>query len=543
MKTLLHHFKVSTLVICALLGSLITNAQDPDQYGTPYTGVPDAPDAVIYQVNMRCFSSTRNFQGVINRLDNIKALGVNVIYLMPFYPVGTVKAFNSPYCIKDLKAVGAEFGTLTDLRNLVDKAHEKGMAVMIDWVTNQTSWDHPWITAHKDWYQQDASGNIKQFSTYSDVAALNFANTSMKAAMIEAMRYWVFTANIDGFRCDFANNPPIDFWQQAITSLRGITTHKLLLLAEGDRTTNYTAGFDFNFGFNFYYNSILPIYKNNSPATLINNSNTSEYAYATADQRVARYLSNHDIYGSDGSPYTIFKGKKGTLAAFVVASYMKSVPFIYNGMEVGNTVSMPFPFTSSVINWTQDVTITPEMTNIITIRNNSNAIRRGTLTSYSNADVCAFKKELETEQVFVLSNLRNAAKTFNLPSGIANTTMRDEMTDTDVVLGTAVDLLAYEYKIFSKTIPVSVSPLQQSVAFETSIYPNPATDGVVKIKRTECGNRNANLTIFDAQGRICYESTFTESDTTIDLTGFSKGWYIIRIGSVGNYNYHKLLIN
>ena len=61
---------------------------------------------------MRCFSSTRNFQGVIDRLDNIKELGVNVIYLMPFYPVGTLKAFNSPYCIKDLYAVGTEFGTL-----------------------------------------------------------------------------------------------------------------------------------------------------------------------------------------------------------------------------------------------------------------------------------------------------------------------------------------------------------------------------------------------------------------------------------------------
>jgi hypothetical protein len=61
------------------------------QYGTPFTGVPDPRDAVIYQVNMRVFSSTRNFQGVINRLDSIKALGVNVIYLMPVYPVGVLK--------------------------------------------------------------------------------------------------------------------------------------------------------------------------------------------------------------------------------------------------------------------------------------------------------------------------------------------------------------------------------------------------------------------------------------------------------------------
>ena len=66
-----------------LLFSTLAYAQDPPQYGTPFTGVPDPRDASIYQVNMRCFSATRNFQGVINRLDSIKALGINVIYLMP----------------------------------------------------------------------------------------------------------------------------------------------------------------------------------------------------------------------------------------------------------------------------------------------------------------------------------------------------------------------------------------------------------------------------------------------------------------------------
>src|SRR4030042_312847 len=222
MKTFKRILKLNVLICSALLICIISTAQDPDQYGTPFTGVPDAQDAVIYQVNMRCFSSTGNFQGVIDRLDNIEALGVNVIYLMPFYPVGTLKAFNSPYCIKDLYSVATEFGTLADLRNLVDEAHDRGMAVMIDWVANQTSWDHPWITDHPDWYLQDGDGNILQFRSYSDVAALDFSNTSMRAEMINAMRYWVFTANIDGFRCDVADNPPIDYWQEAITSLRGI---------------------------------------------------------------------------------------------------------------------------------------------------------------------------------------------------------------------------------------------------------------------------------------------------------------------------------
>ena len=83
----------------------------PAQYGTPFAGVPDPRDVTIYQVNMRAFSATHNLQGVINRLDSIKALGVNVIYLMPVYPVGVYKSVNSPYCIRSLDSVGTEFGS------------------------------------------------------------------------------------------------------------------------------------------------------------------------------------------------------------------------------------------------------------------------------------------------------------------------------------------------------------------------------------------------------------------------------------------------
>ena len=185
-------------------------------------GVPNRQDATIYQVNIRAFSQAGNFAGVTARLDSIKALGVNVIYLMPVYPVGTVKSVNSPYCVKDYKAVNSEFGTLADLRTLVDGAHSRNMSVMLDWVANHTSWDNYWITAHKSWYAQDANGNIisPPNTGFTDVAQLNFNNDTMRLAMIADMKYWVYAANIDGFRCDYADNPPVTFWQQAIDTLK-----------------------------------------------------------------------------------------------------------------------------------------------------------------------------------------------------------------------------------------------------------------------------------------------------------------------------------
>ena len=92
---------------------------------------------------------------------------------------------NSPYAVKDYRAVNPEFGTLADLRALVDGAHARGMSVMLDWVANHTGWDHAWITEHPDWYQRNAAGTIASPSnngtTYNDVAQLNFSNVDMRA--------------------------------------------------------------------------------------------------------------------------------------------------------------------------------------------------------------------------------------------------------------------------------------------------------------------------------------------------------------------------
>jgi len=417
----------------------------PAQYGTPFTGVPDPRDVTIYQVNMRAFSSTHNLQGVINRLDSIKALGVNVIYLMPVYPVGVYKSVNSPYCIRSLDSVGTEFGTLTDLRNLVDGAHSRNMAVILDWVVNQTSWDHPWITQHPSWYLQNGSGVIQPLTGYTDVAALNFANDSMRSAMIFAMKSWVYRANVDGFRCDFADNPPIDFWQQTIDTLRNITAHHLLLLAEGTRSANYGAGFDYNFGFTFYGN-LLPIIQGSS-VTLIDNANASEFVGTTGSQAIVRYLTNHDVDGSDGAPVTRLGGIPAANAAFVVVAYMKGVPFVYNGTEEAFPTAIVFPFTTVTINWGINPGVTTFYQQVIAFRDSSVAIRRGTLTSYDNNDVFAFTKTAGDSSVLVLVNLRNSAITYPVPAALQNTSWTDAFAGTAVTVGTQVSLTPYQYMV------------------------------------------------------------------------------------------------
>ncbi|RFM27059.1 Ig-like domain-containing protein [Deminuibacter soli] len=541
---LLAHALLTVWLLCAGMA----HAQDPAQYGTPFSGVPDTRDAVIYQVNMRAFSSSHNLQGVINRLDQIKALGTNVIYLMPVYPVGTLNAVNSPYCIKDFQSVGSEFGSLTNLRALVDGAHSRGMAVMLDWVVNQTSWDHPWITQHPDWYLHDGNGNITSLNGWTDVAALNFASTSMRTAMINAMRSWVFNANVDGFRCDFADNPPLDFWQQAISSLRGITTHKLLLLAEGTRAANYTAGFDYNFGMQFYYNSLKPIFTGGA-ATAIDNSNNVEYASATGNQQITRYLTNHDVNGAEGTPLELFGGKTGSMAAFVVAAYMKGVPFIYNGQEVAFPTRITFPFTSVTIDWSINPDVTAEYTKVIAFRNSSTALRRGTLVSYTNNDICVFTKTSGTEKVLVFSNLRNASNNFTLPAALANSTWKDAYSGATVTLGASVALSAYQYKVLTNAnvpvVPVTgvtVSPTSASISAGTTrqltatVAPANATNTTVS-----WSSSNNSIATVNASGLVTAVAAGTATITATTQDGNKTAAAAITVTAATSFtvNFYK----
>ena len=440
--------KLLQIVLFSLLlfGTTIY-AQDPAQYGTPYSGVPDPRDANIYQVHIRPHSAAGNLASVTSDLDRIKALGINVLYLMPIYPYGTdSRSSASPYCIKNFKTVGSEYGSLTDLRNLVDAAHNRGMAVILDWVANQTSWDHAWISQHPDYYVR-VNGVIQQLNPYPDVAALNFNSTSMKSAMIDAMRYWIFAANIDGYRCDFVDNSPPSFWTQAISNLRGISGHKLLMFAEGAFAQNFTSGFDMNFGFKWYDEALKPIRTGTSVSQIQSTTNT-EYTSANASQQVARYTANHDTQTSE-TAMNVFGGHDGVIANFLVSAYMRGVPFLTSGQEADFNQVIQWPYTSVKINWS-NTNAKNDFTKILNFRNSSVAIRRGTMSNYSNTNVCAFTKTSGSEKVVVITNLRGNATTFTIPAAMSGS-FKEVYTAVTInfTSGSTITLNPFQYLVLT----------------------------------------------------------------------------------------------
>lgn len=432
----------------------VTPEDEFEQYGTPFAGVADPEKIVLYEINTRAFSEAGNFQGVIDRLDDISALGVNTIWLMPIHPVGQIKSaggLGSPYSVKDYMAVNAEFGDLTKLRELVDKAHAKNIAVIIDWVANHTSWDNPWIN-NKSWYSQDGSGNIiiPPGTNWQDVADLNYANADMRKAMIRAMKYWILEANVDGFRCDAVDFVPTDFWKQALDQLKSIEGRKLILLAEGGQASNFSAGFQINYAWDFY-NNMKQVYKASSPkaASTIFTVHQEEYNSIPAGARKLRYTTNHDESAWEATPVELFGGINGALSASVITIFTSSVPLIYSSQEVGQAEKLPF-FTRDPIDWNANQTMTQQYEKFFSIYNSTDVFMKGSLESYPESDIAAFKRSFEGAEYLIFVNVRNAQRQMNLGTALQATSWTNAMNDSPVTLGETLSLQGYEYLILKK---------------------------------------------------------------------------------------------
>ena len=431
----------------------IPSGEKIEQYDVPFEQVPETPDIAMYEVNTQVFSRSGNFKGIEGRLDSIKNLGINVIWLMPIYPVGVKKSVGSPYCVKDYTTVNSDYGTLDDLRELVKEAHRRNMAVILDWVANHTSWDNDWIE-NKSWYTQDSSGNIMspEGEGWSDVADLNYSNTDMRKAMIQAMKYWVLTANVDGYRCDYAEGVPSDFWKQAIDTLRDIPNRKIIMFAEASDQTLYSAGFNLIFGWN-YYSKLKSVFEDNTSANGLYAVNAADNTNLTSNSSILRFTSNHD-YDSEATPITVFNGFRGAQAAFVLTVCMGGVPLIYNGQEIGCPVKLSFFNTATTkIDWSIHPDIRTEYKQLMALRNSNDAVKYGLVKSLgSNSDVIAFVREYAGSQVVVIVNVRNDAIDYQLPLFIENSGWVNALTGKSINLADHINLKAYSYLILKNVI-------------------------------------------------------------------------------------------
>jgi maltose alpha-D-glucosyltransferase/alpha-amylase len=192
--------------------------------------------AVFYEIHIRAFfdgndDGSGDFVGLTQKLDYLQWLGIDCIWLLPFYPS---PLRDGGYDVADFYGVNPDYGTVEDVRRFLEEAHQRGMRVIADFLVNHTSSDHPWFQASRT----DPTGPYGDFYVWSDTDELyqdariifldsepsnwtwdpvrgqffwhrffhhqpdlNFDNPQVQEALLDALRFWL-DLGLDGFRLD-----------------------------------------------------------------------------------------------------------------------------------------------------------------------------------------------------------------------------------------------------------------------------------------------------------------------------------------------------
>jgi glycosidase len=410
---------------------------------------------VIYEVNVRNFSPQGNLNGLTSELPRLKELGIDILWLMPIHPIGTqnrVGGKGSPYAAKDYKAINPDYGTTSDLKNLVAAAHNNGMEIWLDWVANHTAWDHVWVSSNIDYYAY--SNGTRPYSPmgWNDVIQLDFNNQNMRNAMIDAMKYWVREFDIDGFRCDYATGPPVTFWNEVCAAVN--TQKKVSWLAEGDNA-NYMTAFDYDYAWAF--NDRLNSFGSGSNVSdlinaceeLINNSR-----YTNKSRMI--YLTNHDLNADHGTEFTRYGANVYPLTVLMFTIY--GMPLLYNGQEIGANKSMGL-FEVNTVPWTPvNTTMSSLIKKLTALKRTQPALEdganKGAYKKYAtnNSNVYVYSRSKGNNEVLVMLNFSSNAVSFNFSGSAPSGSYTDylESGTTTFAVQTAVSVPAKGYKVFVK---------------------------------------------------------------------------------------------
>lgn len=157
-----------------------------------------------------------NLAGVQARLPYLTDLGVDVVWLSPFFEGVAYHGYH----ITNFRRVDPRFGTEEDFRSLVRAAHEAGMRVIIDFVPNHCHEDHPYFQSaqagdptYRSWFYWDKQGDYLGYQDYRFMPKINLDDSEARAHFIKAALYWL-EMGVDGLRLDYAIGPSFDFWKE-----------------------------------------------------------------------------------------------------------------------------------------------------------------------------------------------------------------------------------------------------------------------------------------------------------------------------------------
>ncbi len=303
----------------------------------------------LYSIYPRAFSREGTLAAIVPALDRIAALGATAIWLLPIHPIGVEGrkgTAGSPYSIRDYRKVDPALGTLQDLKLLVEAAHRRGLAVILDYVANHAANDPDMPEARPDWFTSDAAGRpTRRHRDWSDVSDWRHDAPGAADYLVESALFWVREAGVDGFRCDVAGMVPRPFWRTLHRRLEEVRPGAFLL-AEWEDAELHTIAFHASYDW-MLYRALRDVVMGRCDAGAVGEALTAWQENFPGPALPLRFLENHDY------PRAVATFGRERLPACAAVTFLSGgLPLLYNGQEVG-AVRRPSLFEPDPIDWSR----------------------------------------------------------------------------------------------------------------------------------------------------------------------------------------------
>ena len=374
-------------------------------------------NAVIYEVNVRQYTDSGTFKAFEKHLPRLKEMGIDILWFMPIHPIGVPNRkgeLGSYYSVADYLAVNPEFGTIGDFKRIIDKAHDQGMHVILDWVPNHTSWDNPLTISHPEWYAKDSTGRFTPpiGTDWTDVIQLDWSQPELHDYMIEAFKFWI-NLGADGFRVDHPHNTPKEFWERARTELDKIKPVFMLAEYEGDK--GFTEkGFDMDYAWEMHH-LMNNIAQGKDSANAMLKYFRREWAVYPENAYRLMFLTNHDENSWAGTIDSLMGNSQRAFATLIFTA--AGMPLIYSGQEACLDKKLKF-FFRDPIEW-DTCTMTGFYSDLIKLKKSNRALWNGSfggkmtsIKTNKERKVFAFYRQKDENRVAVFLNLTKKPVTF-----------------------------------------------------------------------------------------------------------------------------------
>ena len=344
-----------------------------------------AEKSVFYQIFVRSFYDSNgdgigDFNGITQKLDYIKDLGVNAIWLMP---INKCESYHG-YDIVDYYDIQSEYGTFEDLENLINECHKRDMRIIMDLVINHTSYHNPWFVEalkdknsefhdryifvddpEKEFNVRTAENGERFYAVFSThMPDLNYNNKNVRKEMLNVSDFWL-DKGMDGFRLDAAKfidedmSVTHDWWKEFTKHVHKKNPGAFIVgenwITKLDEISEFYGDMNSSFNFNLC-ETIGKMAQGQTVdiASRVNNMREKYFEVAEAKGSVNKYpvdstmIGNHDM----DRIASILRGNEGRIKmAATMLFTLPGTPFIYYGDELGQKGMSPNPNRREPMDW------------------------------------------------------------------------------------------------------------------------------------------------------------------------------------------------